>query len=49
MISSVAYAFEDSGSLQNTGSAIRFGRRVSPIRSDCIGRPTNNRLGTSRR
>ena len=44
-ISSVAYAFEDNGSLQNTGRASLLGRRVSPIIEDCRGCPRTRRLG----
>ena len=44
-ISSVAYAFEDSGSLQNTGRASFFGRSVSPIIEVCRGCPSTRRLG----
>ena len=44
-ISSVAYAFEESGSLQNTGSASFFGSNVSPIMQLRRGRPTSSRLG----
>jgi hypothetical protein len=47
-ISSVAYAFEDSGSLQNTGNASLFGSSVLPNRSLRSGRPTSNRFGNSR-
>ena len=42
----MAYAFDDSGSLQNTGSASFFGSSVSPMRVLLSGRPTSNRLGT---
>ena len=44
-ISSVAYAFEDSGSLQKTGSASFLGSNVSPIRALSSGVPTRSRLG----
>ena len=40
----MAYAFDDSGSLQNTGSASFFGSNVSPSRSLRSGRPTSSRL-----
>src|SRR2546421_4972566 len=43
-ISSVAYALEDSGSEQNTGSASFFGNSVSPSRSLRMGRPTSSRF-----
>ena len=46
-ISWVAYATEDSGSEQNTGSARRLGRSVSPSRSEPIGRPTSHRFAMS--
>ena len=42
----MAYAFDDSGSLQNTGSAMLLGSRVSPSRSLRRGRPTSSRFGT---
>jgi hypothetical protein len=48
-ISSVAYALDDRGSLQNTGSASFFGSSVSPRRSLLIGRPTRKRYGNSSR
>src|SRR5689334_13852707 len=44
-ISSVAYATEDSGSLQNTGMASRLGSSVSPSWLLRIARPTITRLG----
>jgi hypothetical protein len=43
----VAYAFEDNGSLQNTGSASFLGSNVSPIIELRRGRPTSSRLGSS--
>ena len=43
----MAYATEDSGSLQKTGSASLLGSRVSPSRSLRSGRPTRNRFGSS--
>ncbi len=43
-ICSVAYATEEIGSEQNTGSAIFFGSSVSPIRSLARARPMNTRL-----
>ena len=46
-ISSVAYAFDDSGSLQNTGRASFFGSSVSPMRELLSGRPTISRLGSA--
>src|SRR5579875_3084058 len=45
-ISSGAYATEESASLAKTGSAIRFGSRVSPSRSLRRARPTRSRLRT---
>src|ERR687883_1470907 len=45
--SSGAYATDDSASEANTGSAIRFGRRVSERRSEWTGRPTSRRLAAS--
>ena len=44
-ISSVAYAFEDRGSLQKTGRASFFGKSVSPIIELCRGCPNTKRLG----
>ena len=41
--SSVAYAFEDSGSEAKIGSASHFGSSVSCIWPLRIGRPTNTR------
>ncbi len=40
----MAYAFDDNGSLQNTGRASFFGRSVSPRRELANGRPTTMRL-----
>src|SRR5579875_1787078 len=45
-ISSGAYATDESASLAKTGSAIRFGSRVSPSRSLRRARPTRSRLRT---
>ncbi|SCD45291.1 hypothetical protein GA0115241_10215 [Streptomyces sp. DpondAA-D4] len=42
-----AYATEDSGSDANTGSAMRFGRSVSPSLSLRSARPIRIRFGTS--
>src|SRR3954452_210450 len=42
-ICSVAYATDDSGSEQNTGSARRLGRSVSPSLSVRSGLPTSER------
>ena len=41
----MAYALEESGSLQNTGRASLLGSRVSPSEAVFIGRPTTTRLG----
>ena len=42
----MAYALDDNGSLQKTGSASFFGSSVSPICELSSGRPTSQRLGT---
>jgi len=47
-ISSVAYALEERGSEQKTGSAIRLGRRVWPMCSLRSGVPTRRRFGRVR-
>ena len=44
-ISSVAYALDDSGSLQKTGRASRLGSVVSSMRLELIGRPRTILLG----
>lgn len=45
----MAYAFDDRGSLQNTGSASFFGSSVSPIIELRSGVPTRRRLGNAAR
>ena len=40
----MAYAFDDSGSEQNTGNASLLGKSVSPSRSLRNGLPTSSRL-----
>jgi hypothetical protein len=45
-ISSGAYATLDSASEANTGSAMRFGRRVCCSRSDRNGRPSRSRFSS---